>query len=176
MVTAKPLGQLSAKPLFLLLYIYIYIYIFKILRKASVCAKTQTYGTDSPSRSKSRTLSITPLYHSQKKMAQWRTSSTHDSIQTGVFGRCCHVHLKHQIHGANGKTPFFSPKGNQYWLRHLIQGVNWTILYKNRKKGVSKNSKSLERQVYVLRLTLQYIYIYKLAEWFSSYHLWQSCG
>ena len=37
-------------------------------------------------------------------------------------------------------------------MRHLIQGVNWTILYKDRKKGVRINSKSLERQVYAPRL------------------------
>ena len=129
-----------------------YIYIFKILTKASVRAETRTYGTDTPSRSKSRALSITPLHHPRKKTPQWRTSSTLDSIHTGVIGRCCHVHLKHQIHGANWKTPFCSPKGNQYWLRHLIQGVNWTILYKDRKKGVRINSKSLERQVYAPRL------------------------
>ena len=50
------------------------------------------------------------------------------------------------------KTPFCSPKGNQYWLRHPIQGVNWTMLYKDRKKGVGLNSKSLEGQVYTPRL------------------------
>ena len=88
----------------------------------------------------------------KKKTAQWRTYSTLDSIHTGVIGRCCHVHLKHQIHGANWKTPFCSPKGNQYWLRHLIQGVRLTILYTDRKKGVRINSKSLERQVYAPRL------------------------
>ena len=87
-----------------------------------------------------------------KKMAQWRTSSTHNLIHTGVIGRCCHVHLKHQIHGADWKTPFCSPKGKHYWLRHQIQCVNWTILYKDRKKGVRINSKSLERQVYAPRL------------------------
>ena len=47
---------------------------------------------------------------------------------------------------------FCSLKGNRSWLRHLIQGVNWTILLQDRKKGVRINSKSLERQVYAPRL------------------------
>ena len=38
--------------------------------RARVRAETRTCGTDSPSRSKSRELSITPLHHPQKKMAQ----------------------------------------------------------------------------------------------------------
>ena len=126
--------------------------VWKNPRRARVRADTRTYGTDSPSRWKSPALSITPLHHHHKKMAQWRTSSSRNPIHTGVIGRCCHVHLKHQIHGANWKTPFCSPKGSQYWLRHLIQGVNWTMLYKDRKKGVRINSKSLERQVYAPRL------------------------
>ena len=50
------------------------------------------------------------------------------------------------------KTPFCSPKGNQCWLRHLIKGVNWTILLQDRKKGVRINSKSWERQVHAPRL------------------------
>ena len=33
------------------------------------------------------------------------------------------------------KLPFV-PRRATNWLRHLIQGVNWTILYKDRKKGV----------------------------------------
>ena len=41
----------------------------------------------------------------KKKMAQWRTSSTHDSIHTGVIGRCFHVHLTHQIHGVADVFP-----------------------------------------------------------------------
>ena len=36
-------------------------------RRASVRAETGTYGTDSPSTSKSRALSITPTHNSQKK-------------------------------------------------------------------------------------------------------------
>ena len=93
------------------LRVAIYIYIFKILRKASVRAETRTYGTDSPSRLKSRALSITPLHHPQKKTAQWRTSSALDSIHLGVIGRCYHVHLKHQIHGANLKNSLLFPEG-----------------------------------------------------------------
>ena len=34
-------------------------------RRARVRAETRTYGTDSPSRSKLRALSITPLHHPQ---------------------------------------------------------------------------------------------------------------
>ena len=49
---------------------------------------------------KSRALSLTPYCApSEQKMAQGRTSSTHDSIHTGVIGRCLHVHLTHRIHG-----------------------------------------------------------------------------
>ena len=40
-----------------------------------------------------------------KSMAQWRTSSTHDSIHTGVIGRCLHVHLTHQIYGVADVFP-----------------------------------------------------------------------
>ena len=47
--------------------LYIYIYIEKNPRRARVRAETRTCGTDSPSRSKSRALSITPLHHPQKK-------------------------------------------------------------------------------------------------------------
>ena len=36
-------------------------------RRARVRAETRTYGTDSPSRSKSRALSITPLHYPQKR-------------------------------------------------------------------------------------------------------------
>ena len=36
-------------------------------RRASVRAETRTYGTDLPSRQKSRALSITPLHHLQKR-------------------------------------------------------------------------------------------------------------
>ena len=35
--------------------------------RARVCAETRTCGSDSPSRSKSRALSITPLHHPQKR-------------------------------------------------------------------------------------------------------------
>ena len=49
-------------------------------------------------------------YHPQKKMAQWLTSSTHESIHTGVMGRCFHVHLAHPIHGANANSLLF-PEG-----------------------------------------------------------------
>ena len=41
---------------------------FKILGKASVRAETRTYGTDSPSRSKSRTLSITFAPSSKRRL------------------------------------------------------------------------------------------------------------
>ena len=47
-------------------YIYIYIYIYIMMknpRRARVRAETRTYCTDSPSRSKSRALSITPPHH-----------------------------------------------------------------------------------------------------------------
>ena len=36
-------------------------------RRARARAETRTYGTDSPSRSKSRALSITPLHHPHKR-------------------------------------------------------------------------------------------------------------
>ena len=44
------------------MYIYTYIYIneWKNPQRASVRAETRTYGTGSPSREKSRALSITP--------------------------------------------------------------------------------------------------------------------
>ena len=51
------------------LYIYIYIKL-KNPRRERVRAETRTCSTNSPSRSKSCVLSITPLHHPQKKMAQ----------------------------------------------------------------------------------------------------------
>ena len=97
---------------FFFLYIYIHKeegsqnkYVWKNPQRASVHAETRTYGTDSPSRQKPRALSITPLHYLQKMTAQGRTSSTHDSIHTGVIGRCLHVHLTHQIHGVADLFP-----------------------------------------------------------------------
>ena len=69
-------------------------------RGATVCAEIQACSTDSPSLSK-----IYAHYPSRlhtifkRKMARRWTSSTHDTIHTGVIGRCFHVHLMHQIHG-----------------------------------------------------------------------------
>ena len=121
---------------------------------------------------------------SSKKMAQWRTFSTHDSIHMGVIGRFFRVHFTHQIHGGNMSSLLF-PEGQQSdCLRHLIQGVNWTMLYKHRKKGVRINSKSLERKVYAPRLEPTapiYIYIYKKKEtlWVSGKYIkknWRAAG
>ena len=133
-------------------YIYIYIQVEKSQKGKCTCRDSNLRHRFALQTKITRTIHHAIAPSSKKKTAQWRTSSTHNSIHTGVIGRCCHVHLKHQIHGANWKTPFCSQKGNQYWLRHLIQGVNWTMLYKDRKKGVRINSKSLERQVYAPRL------------------------
>ena len=56
----------------------------------------------------------------KKKTARWRTSSALDSIHTEVIGRCYHVHLKHQIHGANWK--YFGV----YIYIYTHQNSNWT--------------------------------------------------
>ena len=59
----------STKCVFKYIYIYIYIQV-KNPRRARTRAETGTYGSDWPSRPKSRALSITPLHHPQIKMAQ----------------------------------------------------------------------------------------------------------
>ena len=46
-------------------------------------------------------------------------------------------------HGANGKTPFCSPKGNQDWSRHITQGVNWTMVIPRYKEGSENKFKIL---------------------------------
>ena len=71
----------------------------------------------------------------KKKMAQRRTSSTHDSIHTGVIGRCFHVHLAHQINGANASSLLF-PEGQPI---RLVETPNprcqWMMIFHRKKEG-----------------------------------------
>ena len=54
-------------------------------------------------------------------------------------------------------APFCSPKGNQWdWLRHLIQGVNGWIYYKEWKKGTRINSTKNPRRASVSAETRTY--------------------
>ena len=104
-------------------------------RMASVRAETRTYGTDSPSRQKSSTLSITLSHHPQKKMAQRRTSSTHDSIHTGVIGRCFHAHLAHQTHGANATSLLFSEGQPIRLVETPNPRCQWMMIFHRKKEG-----------------------------------------
>ena len=72
---------------------------------------------------------------SKKKTAQWRTSSTHVSIHTGVIGRCFHVHLAHQIHGANLNSLLF-PEGQPMTLVETPNPrCQWTMILQRMKEG-----------------------------------------
>ena len=132
-----------------------YTYKWNNPRRASVCRDFRTYLTDSPTRQKSHAFFITPLHHSQKKMAQWRTSSTHDSIHTGLIGRCSHVHLTHQIHGVADVFP-----RSQRATSQTVEGTNprrqkkREIIYKSegRRETKNMNGKIPKGQVYVPRL------------------------
>ena len=106
----KRMGRKASKQTFgvslFLSLVSIYIYIqMENPRRASVRAKTRTTA---PIRLADRNLAHYPSRHCtvfKKKTAQWQTSSTHDSIHTGVIGRCLHVHLTHQIHGVADLSP-----------------------------------------------------------------------
>ena len=74
-----------------------------------------------------------------KKTAQWRTSSTHDSVHTGVIGRWFHVHLAHQIHGANASSLLF-PEGQPIRLVETPYPRCQWMMIKERKKGARINS------------------------------------
>ena len=77
------------------LYIYIYMYLMKNPRRASVRAETRIYGTDSPSRQKSRALSITPLHHPQKKSRLNDGLPAHAIRSTRSHRKMLHVLLTH---------------------------------------------------------------------------------
>ena len=67
-------------------------------QRASVRAKTRTYGTDLPSRQKSCALSITPLHHLQKKMAQCLNQSDWLPFGEQKGGRICTMGLVCQVY------------------------------------------------------------------------------
>ena len=65
---------------------------------------------------------------SKKRLLNNGLSSTHDSIHTGVIGSF-HIHLAHQIRGANASSPLF-PEGQPVkWLKHQIHGAKQEKLY-----------------------------------------------
>ena len=64
-------------------------------RRARVRAETRTCGTDSPSRPKSRALSITPLHHPQTKDGSMIDFQHTQSDPHGSHRKMLHVLLTH---------------------------------------------------------------------------------
>ena len=88
-------------------------------------------------------------------MAQWRTSSTHDSIHIGVIGRCFNVHLTYQIHGANASSPLF-PKGQPIRLVETSYERCQGMMILQRKKEARINSMKNPRRASVRAETRTY--------------------
>ena len=79
----------------------------------TACAKTRTCDTDSPSKLKSRALSITPLHHPQKK----------DGSMTNFQHTQSDPHGSHFFQLSFILTPFFPKKKNLCSLSTLEGGV-----------------------------------------------------
>ena len=177
-----------------------YKYKFKYRRRASVRAETRTYGTDSPSRWKSRALSIMPLHHPQER---WLNDGLNIHIHICMYIYIC-------ICWPIGlKVTIFDSRAGRHWRRKFKSGCLPIFLYV---------FSAVPQRIFVLLYILVSVptlwtqgnclgwgpsdrtglaglsttglwivscerykachdaSFFKLAEWFSSYHLWQSCG